>query len=129
MKLLRVLLLAVIAAGVIGLVACTDAVSTDDEVNPLTDDADKVYGHVYEGGTHTPVESPVIVYKRAPEEDDWIDIDQQSSNEDGFYEFHLDPWPAGWGGMVDCTADDETAHNDFYPYPQQGPVEADIYLE
>ncbi len=129
MKTLYIVLLAVIAAGVIGLVACSDALSTDGEVNPLATLEDMVYGHVYEGGTHNPAEgAPVMVYKRESEEDDWIYIDGIGTDEYGFYEFHID-WPAGWYGQVDCTNDLETGFNEFSPYPQQGPVEADIYLE
>lgn len=132
MKTLRIVFLAVIAAGVIGLVACSDAVSTDDEVNPLAHDADKVYGHVYDlQNPPQPVEGVwVLVFKRELPIHLWTYIDAIETDDEGYYEFDplLGGWPAGWGGMVDCTADDVYAHNDFSPYPEEGPVEADINL-
>jgi hypothetical protein len=130
MKTLYIALLAVIAAGVIGLTACSDSFSTDGEVSPLADDADKVYGIVYEGGTHNPVDgAPVLIYKRESEEDDWIDIEGVQTNLSGYYEF--DPlsggWPADWYGKVDCDNGEISGETRFV-YPQQGPVQEDIYL-
>lgn len=131
MKTLYRVLLAVIAASVIGLIACSDAVSTDDEVNPLAHDADKVWGYVYEGGgTEIPVVgAPVFVCKRESEEDDWIDIAGVSTNGVGYYEFDplKDGWPSGWFGKVDCTNDLKTGETRF-GFPLQGPVHADIHL-
>ncbi|HUT99697.1 MAG TPA: hypothetical protein VM054_11570 [bacterium] len=130
MKTLYIVLLAVIAAGVASLVACSDAVSTGDEVKPLAHDADKVYGIVYEGGTKIPVKgAPVFVCKRESEEDDWIDIDNVSTDKYGYYEFDplLYGWPSGWFGKVDCTNDLKTGETRF-GFPLQGPVHADIHL-
>jgi hypothetical protein len=129
MKTLHIVLLAVIAAGVIGLIACTDAVSTDDEVNPLADDEDKVYGTVYDNqNPPQPVADVwVLVFKREKPTDPWSYIDEDQTNFAGQYEFHIDPWPAGWDGKVDCTYDDVTAHA-YFGYPEEGPVEADIYF-
>jgi hypothetical protein len=128
MKTLYVVLLAAIAVGVIGLVACTDAVSTD-EVDPLADGEDLVYGTVYDNqNPPQPVSgAPVGVYKRDGSTPIWTFIDGENTDQSGNYDFNIDPWPAGLYGKVDCTNDELTGAT-YFIYPQEGPVEADIYL-
>jgi hypothetical protein len=129
MKTLYIVLLAIVAAGVIALVACSDAVSTDNEVRPLADDEDKVWGIVTKGGD--PVnEVWVLLYKREESTDPWIEIGRDQTSNQGYYEIYpaLGIWPAGWDGKVDCTNDDITAEKDFSPYLPVGPVRADIEL-
>ncbi|HUT99451.1 MAG TPA: hypothetical protein VM054_10300 [bacterium] len=126
MKTLYIALLAALAAGVIALVACSDAFSTD-EASPLANDADKVCGHVYKGLIPQPG-TAVFVFKKEPEEQEWTSIGGVSTNAYGYYEFHLgDEWEAGWDGMVDATNDLGTGYT-LFSYPLQGPVVADIQL-
>jgi len=85
MKTLYIVLLAIVAAGVIALVACSDAVSTDNEVRPLADDEDKVWGIVTKGGD--PVnEVWVLLYKREESTDPWIEIGRDQTSNQGYYE-------------------------------------------
>jgi len=106
MKTLHIVLIAAVAAGVIALVACSDGLSTD-EASPLAHDADKVYGTVTRGIAHTPVEEAgVVLLKKEPAASNWIIIGMTRTNNEGYYEFHIAIWPAGWDGKVDCTADD-----------------------
>ena len=110
--------------------ACSDVVSTGDEVRPLADDADKVWGYVTKGAAHIPVVGAYVVCLKKEElTDDWTFIASTYTVNAGYYDFHLgEDWPpAGWYGRVDCTADDKSAHTDF-TYPEEGPVRADINL-
>jgi len=129
MKTLYIGLLAAVAAGVIALVACSDTFSTDEEVKPLAVSNKAVYGYVTLDDE--PVdEVPVFVYKRTMPSGPWIYIAHTSTNEEGYYE--IDPlpgiWPAGQYGKSDCTNDIYTGLCDFSPYPQVGPVRADVEL-
>jgi hypothetical protein len=130
MKTLYIVLLAAVVAGAIALVACSDAVSTDGEVNPLANDEDMVCGYVYDSGNPPqPIEDAVVgVYKRESATSSWYFIEGTDTNEDGYYDFHLDPWPAGWLGKVDATFDEQTADKKF-TYPEVGPVDVEtLYL-
>jgi|GEM_PF-5055241 len=128
MKTLYIALTAAVAASVIALLSCSDGLSTD-EVRPLASEEDMVCGVVTRGLTHIPVANVgVVLYKREVETDLWTSIDVTWTNNEGYYEFHIESWPAGWYGKVDCTNDDITAATDFPIYPEEGPVEADIWF-
>ncbi|MCX7021982.1 MAG: hypothetical protein NTW26_06885 [bacterium] len=98
-------------------------------MKPLAVSNYAVYGTVYDS-QEQPVKGVwVLVYKREESTDPWFYISRAQTNNHGQYEFHLlGGWPAGWDGKVDCTNDDITAATDFPIYPEEGPVEADIWL-
>ncbi|MCX7021678.1 MAG: hypothetical protein NTW26_05280 [bacterium] len=101
-------------------------------MKPLAVSNYAVYGTVYDSqDPPQPVaEVWVLVFKKALPGLSWTYIAMDQTDNGGNYVFDplLGPWPAGWYGKVDCTNDDITAEKDFDIYPEEGPVEADIWL-